>query len=617
MPPANPLPPTSPLPHYQSRLQALTAALNRTTSPTATADTLDQIRRHLPSADASYNPAPLADAAASVLRQNPSNLLLAHRAVAVLAHPTLCGARPRVESAVVAAMDRLAMSSAFQHTAMAALQNAAGAPSDRDVVVLAVVAAMRQHHVQNGVLLRGADLIAFHLNQTTAAPLTSSYRVASSIIVDSIDKLSTTPQGASTALLALVATARHISSLASFGSRPSTAARFSRGSIASAIVDHQFAYAVVLAMARHKTYAPVQVLGCEVIRVAAAGATAVSRQAAKELYAAAAGSAVVAALQAHSADVSVVDRALVALRALLLGGGFHGRAVKPSLNVELEFARFVATVAERLSDSIVAKDRDLSSAAAVLAADVRAAVSAAGPGRRERGPDVGRFAEFGKRIMRRIRFGHKLDFYENEYDRYADGNFTDSGPDIVRPAKDFSQVRPRRGGMGARSSFSIMQAPANRRGISNHDMKETGPPSAGMTKANRKNSEGVAVSDNRDTDQIAVNRKWRSVSGRWNQRGRRGSTVSTNVDGNHGAGGTTGSTTCSSTTSRGNTTNSRRERRGPLTLSGSEMANLTRQPSRIFAGGGEAGLLTRRRDARAVDNRMAFVSDKRQDDFGF
>lgn len=488
------------------------------------------------------------------------------------------------------------MSAAFQHTAMAALQNAAGGGErDRDVVVLAVVSAMRQHHAQNGVLLRGADLVAFHLNQTSGSPLTSSYRVASRIVVDTIDKLSATPQGASTALLALVATARHISSLAAFGGRPSSTTRFSRGSTASGIVDHVFAYAVVLAMARHRSYAPVQVLGCEVIRVGAAGATSVARLAAKELYAAGAASAIVAALQAHPTDASVVDKGVVALRSLLLGGGFHGRSVKPSLHLDIDLAEFVARVAERVSDSIAVKDRDLGSAAAVLAMDVRAAVSPGG-GRRERGGES-RLSELGKRIMRRIRFGQKLNFYEAEYDRFGEENYEGE----VRPAKDFSQARGRRG--SGRSSFSVMQT-ATRRGLSNQDMKDVPATSiVDVTKANRKMSDGAVLAD-REGDQITLNRKWRSVSGRWNQRGRRGSHVSTNVDLNAAAAATA-------------TGNPRRERRGPLTLSGSEMANLSRQPSRIFGKvGDEAAPLSRRRDPRNVDGRHAFVTAG-GDDYGF
>lgn len=481
-----------------------------------------------------------------------------------------------MEPAVVSAMDRLNMSAAFQHTAMAALQNAAGGRGDRDVVVLAAVAAMRQHHTQNGVLLRGADLIAFHLNQMPGA-LTSSYRVASRIIVETIDKLSATPQGASTALLALVATVRHISSLVAFGGRPSSTTRFSRGSVASGIVDHQFAYAVVLAMARHRSYSPVQVLGCEVIRVGSAGATSAARLAARELYSAGAASAVVTSLQTHAGDVSLVDRALVALRSLLLGGGFHGRGLKPSLNIDEDFAEVVIRVANRISNSIAMRDRDLSSAAAVLAVDMRNAVTGT---RRERMGEGNRISELGKRIIRRIRFGHKLNFYETDYPRFSE-------EEDMRGGKDY--LRGRRG--SGRTSFSIMHSP-HRKGISSMDLNEGAPMREISTKP-----PGERDLEDREAEQITLNRKWRSVSGRWNQRGRRGSTTHS-VDISQTAAGCTQG-------------NPRRERRGPLTLSGSEMAHLTRQPSRIFAGEGE---LSKRRDLREVRERTVVLAE--DDDLG-
>lgn len=591
-------------------LPALTRALRAPQPPSARVDTLDAIRRLLPNLEAGRTTQPIADAIAHVLRANPSNLLLAHRAVAILAHPALSGG-VAVDRAIVAAMERLAMSAAFQHTAMAALQNAAAASTttvDRDVVILAVVSAMRTHHAQNGVLLRGADLIAYHLNQNVHPPLTSSYRVATRIIVDTVDKLSATPQGASTALLALVATARHISSLAAFGGRPSSTTRFSRSGAASAILDHHFAYAVVLAMSRHRPYPPVQLLGCELIRVAAAGATSLARMAAKELFAAGAAATVVATLHAHPVDVSVVDRGLVALRSLLLGGGFHGRAVKPGLHVDTEFAEYVARVVERVSDTIAAKDADMSSAAAVLAMDVRSALAPTAPKDRM-GMDSGvggvggaaRITELGKRIIRRIRFGQRQNFYEGDFDRFGDDTLTDASDHhhLSRPAKDKGSHGGRGRRISGRNSFTVIQAPPHRRLDADAPVTST---AAELMGANRKLSDGTTLGDT-DLRQITVNRKWRSVSGRWNQRGRRGSTVS-NADNPQGPPSSSSNST-------------KRERRGPLTLSGSEMANLTRQPSRVFAGGADADLLGRRRDVRSRDSRSTFVSTGHDDDFGF
>lgn len=608
--------PLSPLARASSLCLSLPSAAS--TSPLRAADILDSIRRLLPELPSSHDTSPIALAVVSALRLDPANLLLAHRSVAVLAHPALGGAAAPIEPAVVSAMDRLAMSAAFQHTAMAALQNAATtAPAERDAVVLAVVAAMRHHHEQPGVLLRGADLLAYHLNQTAASPLTSSYRVASRIVVDTSPRLTSTAQGASTALLALVAAARHASSLAAFSGRPSSTTRFSRGGATStAIVDQQFAAAVVAAMVRHPAHAPVQVLGCEVIRVAAAGATAVAKGAAKELHSAGAASAVLAALQSHATDVTVVDRALVALRSLLLGGGSHGRTIKPSLNVDGDLADYVARVADLASDSIAVKDRDLSSAAAVLAMDVRKASNPSGSSRsaRERGLGEGsRLTGFGRKIMRRIRFGQRQNWYDMEYDRFAEEQFTEKGADPpVRAGKDGVTGRGRK--VTGRSSFSIMQVSSTYRPSSHDMLKEFVGPAASAkmdsARVNRKMSDGAALGEQAEGAQITLSKKWRSVSGRWNQRGRRGSTVSTGVDTNRMSAAAAVAAGIAGPTAR-------RERRGPLTLSGSEMANLTRQPSRIFGTTVEGHpLRVTPGDPRMTEGRPVFVSAGHED-FGF
>lgn len=586
---------------------ALDLPATAASSPLRAADNLGTVRRHLPHLPSSYDTTPLATSVTSILASYPTNLVLSHRAVAVLAHPVLCAPQAPVELPVVTAMDRLSMSAAFQHTAMAALQNAATASAtDRDAVVLAVVSAMRQHHTHSGILLRGADLIAYHLNQQVASPLTSTYRVASRIVVDTATKLTSTPRGASTALLALVAAARHASSLAAFSGRPSSTTRFSRGSTASIIVDQQFAAAVTAAMARHPTYTPVQVMGCEVIRVAAAGASAIARMAAKELYSAGGTSAVLAALQTHPTDVSVVDKGLVALRSLLLGGGGHGRGIKPGLNVDRELVEYVGRVADLASESIAGRDRDLSSAAAVLGMDVRGALMPQG-GARGGLRDGSRLGGFG-RIIRKIRFGGKAGWYDAEYDRFAEENFTEKGADPIRSTKDWTHGRTQR--LNGRSSFSFLQMPGNyARGGSSQDVKDmfrnpTASARIDGGRASRKVSEGGEPGEG----QISLNKKWRSVSGRWNQKGRRGSTVSNGGDGGRMGFVGTG----------GIPSNSKRERRGPLTLSGSEMANLTRQPSRIFGPRGEGGLMrtSATADPRTTEGRPTFLSTG-HDDFGF
>lgn len=673
-------------PPTQPDLSSLTRALRSPQPASTRADTLDAIRRLLPTLDPSAATQPIADAVAHILRANPANLLLAHRSVAILAHPALSGGAG-VDRAIVAAMERLAMSAAFQHTAMAALQNAAAVsstPVDRDAIILAVVTAMRTHQAQTGVLLRGADLIAFHLNQPTKSPLTSSYRVATRVVVDTVDKLSSTPQGASTALLALVATARHISSLAAFGGsaaggangggggvgggRTSTTSRFSKGGTASTIIDHHFAYAIVLAMSRHRTYAPVQLLGCELIRVSAAGATSLARLSAKELFAAGAAATVVAALHSHPTDAQVVDRGVVALRSLLLGGGFHGRLVKPGLAVDLEFAEHVARVVEHVSDSIAVKDRDLGSAAAVLSMDVRAALT---PTLRERALDAGKISDFGKRIMRRIRFGHRQNFYEGgEIDRFGTGGSsgtggtgtgTVSGTDesVGVDASDHS-LRAGGGGAGSRkdggirnrrvsgrTSFTMGMAPPSgahrrigmkggkmggkmgnggREGVDGHDVvssggngrveEEVGGQGGGGGKRTHYVESRMSTTEEGD-GQIPLNRKWRSVSGRWNRGGRRGSNVCrvAGVDdeldegqagGAKGSGGgDKGDRSSSVGTSNGHAGGSssggrregEKERRGPLTLSGSEMAHLSRQPSRVFGSRHGGDVMGRKKEA--------------------
>lgn len=707
-------------------------------SPDILADSLDTARKILSAPHPDFDAILLSTLTSTVLKANPANLLLAHRAVAVLAHPALCGfCGPNVERPVIDAMDRLSMSAAFIHTAMAALQNAAGAdttitktlgipqltsninqnqqsqqisqpnqsPStDRDAVVLAVVSAMRQHHTQNGILLRGADLIAFHLNQDISAPLTSSFRLASRIIVDVIDKLSATPQGASTAILALVATVRHISSNATFVGRPSSTTRFSRGSTTSTIVDSHFARAVVLTMARHRKHVSVQVLGCEVIRISSAGGTTLARIAAKELYTAGAATAVVASLHTYPSDASIVNAGIVALRSLLLGGGFHGRSTKPSLHIDDDVVDTVSRAADRVAESISAKDRDLSSAATVLAIDIRSAVTVSGVTgtstreqrtTREKSADTSnRLSGFRKRIMRRIRFGNKHNFYESEYNRHPDDGLNDA--EQSRPVKDFSQMRGRR--VSGRTSFSIAQAAGFHRRSSgtgngfqhdnggNHpkgrtsgineenfghggygftgrnstaggggmmgggssgkgrglglglgnmrvggrptatqDLKERGGPSpnGGFTKETGKISDISGSPGGNDNTQIPLNRRWRSVSGRWNRNGRRGSIFSNSIDvgeipGRGGVAAAAAALTNQSVLSKQPSTSlgMHADRRGPLTLSGSDVANLTRQPSRIFTTSVDVDPTKRRRDLRYWDARTASIAEG-HDDIGF
>lgn len=81
-------------------------------------------------------------------------------------------------------------------------------------IILVVVSAMRSHLGQNGVLSRVVDIVACHLNQPTEPTNTTTNCTATRAAIASVDKQCYTPQGSSTVLLALVATTRHVSSLA-------------------------------------------------------------------------------------------------------------------------------------------------------------------------------------------------------------------------------------------------------------------------------------------------------------------------------------------------------------------------------------------------------------------
>lgn len=177
------------------------------------------------------------------------------------------------------------MSSALQYTTAAALQNATAVASthvDRSAVILVVVFAMHAYHAQNDILLKGADLIAYHLNQSTHS-MEREFHVATRGIVDTVDKLSIISRDASKAILALVLTALHIASTnASSPGCPSSAKRFSKSSVTSAIIDHQFDFAIVLVLFRDRSNPRVQLLGCKLIRVATTGATSFARLAAEK-----------------------------------------------------------------------------------------------------------------------------------------------------------------------------------------------------------------------------------------------------------------------------------------------------------------------------------------------
>lgn len=293
-------------------------------------------------------------------------------------------------------------------------------------------------------------------------------------------------------------------------------------------------------MSRHTSNIPVQMHGCELIRVATAPATVIARHAAKEFYTAGCANAVVMALQQHSSDREIVNRGITALRAMLLGGGFHGRAPKSGLQLDPDFAEIIAITAQKVSLAIAAKDRDLSSAAVVLAMDVR---SASTPSQKD--PSL---SQMGRRIMRRIRFGHKLNFYQSDQ----------ASNSSIYSANKFDQLfdNPAAKPELARTSFATRELVRTRTVAERQASRDTPK----RSKANHNIRPSPRKKDN-DEQQVTLTRRWRSVSA---NRARRAGSLDEAV--------------------RMTRTHARAERKPPLALTGSEVANLSRQPSNVFGG---------------------------------
>jgi hypothetical protein len=412
-----------------------------------------------------------------------------------------------IETAVCEAMATFPFSAAFQHTALAALSNTRlgdhTTPRARDDVLLAAISVVRRNATHPGILLRGVDLIAFHLNQTTGAASPELYRASMDIVVEVSRKLSVTPHGASAILLACVGAARWSAMIASgsnshgggnsggssgvsilgvvasghggghagafssagtghgspgngIGSRTGTklgsgagasnvpnssappgpvvdrctgrggkvgagtgspgmtvntsagkgtgvkgtangvggtggsgltssglgsgaSSKMSRGLNAgpATLVDPLFCACVVSAMRKHLAVPHVQVLGCETVRVA-------GRIAGRILIASGAVDAVLATLELHSSDIAVVDRAIPALRAVIVDPTSQRPALALS-NLEssitalgaggpIDLCNRIIAAGETAAAAVAHLSPDTSAAASILAVDVRNAV---------------------------------------------------------------------------------------------------------------------------------------------------------------------------------------------------------------------------------------------------
>lgn len=499
-----------------------------------------------------------------VLERSPSQLRVAHLCVAVLAHPALNAAllSPPLlfDAAVLRALERLALSAAFVHTALAALQNSASAAvaSSRDPVLVAVVAAMRQHPSHTGILLRAADLVAFHLNQPVSPPTAATFELCAVAIIAAAPRLAATAQGASAGLLALVACARH--SVANASSHP----RFTRTSHASShsIVDPPFATMVVAAMNRHKEFAPVQVLSAELVRVAAAGSSNAAKTAAREFFSVNALNGLLIAIHVHQADDTVVERSVAAIRSLLLLGssGSQARAAKPTIVLSPNVADSVIQVTEEASVAMAARNPDVAALAKVLASDVRIAASVASssslsassaaaaaaaaasptPGRstRERSFSV---VAFGKRFVRSLRLSRSP--------RFENGSPTASRYHGHRADKPYASghvfgATRNSGGGGSGLAFANSAILARTDWLEKDSAKFARAAAGGATASsslvsgrsagasseafippNRTKSTAydrydAAVGDqvSGDLRQTATQSRWRSVGGRWRSR---------------------------------------------------------------------------------------------------
>lgn len=368
-----------------------------------------------------------------------------------------------IEQVVCDAMRGFPFSAAFQHTALAALQNVARGDhrrnDAREEVLIAAVAALRRHPSHAGILLRGVDFIAFHLNQATGVPSAEMYRCATAVVVSSARKLSTTPQGASAVLLACVASARWSATHATVACPPrvgGTSAPVIPGGLSGqavnagqaitgggtgsthagamganagftmktdggspsssgavkpgranrpsktlvSLVDPLFCACVVSAMRKHLNVPHVQILGCETVRVA-------GRIAGRSLLASGAVETVLATVELHGGDIAVVDRALPALRAVVLNSttvrlelalsSFENGSSPFGAGGVIDVCNRIAYAADAAAAAVEHISPDTAVVATALAADVRTAVAW----------ETKRIAQQDRAANRKDRFGFK------------------------------------------------------------------------------------------------------------------------------------------------------------------------------------------------------------------
>lgn len=253
-------------------------------------------------------------------------------------------------------------------------------------MLTAVIQTIYQHQNHNGILLRATDLIAFHLNQQSGTPSSNTFHAAVQAVITVADNLCTTHQGACAALLALVAYVRH---------------RKQRH-----VVDSKLANIVVGSMQRHAKIASVQILACEIIRVATNGNSNHAKMAAREFFNAGALHALLAAIRVNtgaasttasgdgasydsgggtsagasdavSTSVDTVERAILALTSLLTLGnqGSDATTLKPTIPLTCNQAHLATSSLQHAAIAMFATNHILATHARTVATNLSTAAA--------------------------------------------------------------------------------------------------------------------------------------------------------------------------------------------------------------------------------------------------
>lgn len=139
----------------------------------------------------------------------------------------------------------------------------------------------------------------------------------------------------------------------------------------------------------------VQNVVAQLIRSVAAALMSLACTSAKKLYASGATLTLIEVLRNNTGDSHVADNGLMAL----LGGGFHGRSVKPGLTVEAEFEFHAVQFVMHVADAVAVRDWYSASVGSVLALALRVGIAASGG---EGGRMLGGIL---KKFLRRLIFG--------------------------------------------------------------------------------------------------------------------------------------------------------------------------------------------------------------------